>query len=74
MDVFAAFDFEIVYIRGKRNKADSFSRRPDLMKVKEQGWREHFINKSNILSSQLSGKISESSVTNKSTPDDYDYI
>ena len=36
LDVFAAFDFEIVYIKGERNKADGFSRRPDLKQIKDK--------------------------------------
>lgn len=35
LDIFAAFDFEIVYIKSERNKADGFSRRLDLKEIKD---------------------------------------
>ncbi|KAK5959175.1 uncharacterized protein PWA37_003863 [Arxiozyma heterogenica] len=35
LDVIATFDFEIVYIKGERNKADGFSRRSDLKEIKD---------------------------------------
>lgn len=73
LDVFAAFDFEIVYIKGERNKADGFSRRPDLKKVEDQGLRKQSIDKSQIETSQSSEEVSDSNVANKSIPDDYGY-
>lgn len=73
LDVFAAFDFEIVYIKDECNKADGFSRRPDLMNVKEQGLRKQSTDKSNIQPSQLPGEVSEIPVINKFIIEDYSY-